>query len=461
MRVVKPAAMEYGTRIAALSASRGQAAPAWGRAARRCVRALTGTAALPTQNLLLFLVEAVFYFTVMIGFLHFRRRLGLGVFLTALGVMHFLETYLAAVFYVQVPFGVVSPGSSIMFAGKLMLILLLYIKEDAEVVRQPIYGLFLGNLLTISLALLLQFHTMAGLGGGGDTGFLKEIGWLMLWGTTLLYVDSIGIILLYERLGRLLPRSASLRFFIAGALMLTFDQIGFFSALHLFLDLPLEAFWGGWHAKMLAVALYSVIFFFYRRLRDVREGHAASARPLSDIFGDLTFRERYESLLARSGRDALTGVFDRARMEIDAPAMIRTGLQSGGEIGMVIFDADHFKGVNDRFGHLEGDKVLKALADLVQSSMRAEDRLYRFGGEEFIILLPGLGPQAALAVAERLRRKVASTLATPDGMPVTISCGVASGPLDGETFSEMLARADERLYSAKHEGRNRVCGHAA
>ena len=93
-------------------------------------------------NLALFLLEAVIYFAVMTSFLHFRRQLGLGVFLAALGVMHFMETYLAAVFYVELPFGLVSPGSSVFFAGKLMMILLLYLKEDAATVRQPIYGCF-------------------------------------------------------------------------------------------------------------------------------------------------------------------------------------------------------------------------------------------------------------------------------------------------------------------------------
>ena len=80
---------------------------------------------------------------------HFRLRgrIGVGVFMCALGVMHFLETYLASVFYVALPFGIVSPGSAILFSGKLMMLLLLYMKEDAATVRQPIYGLLIGNAL--------------------------------------------------------------------------------------------------------------------------------------------------------------------------------------------------------------------------------------------------------------------------------------------------------------------------
>ena len=88
-----------------------------------------------TENLILLLIEAGFYFVFMVGILHLRHQLGIGVFVAALGVMHFLETYLAAVFYVELPFGVISPGSSVLFSGKLMMILLLYVKEDAAVVR--------------------------------------------------------------------------------------------------------------------------------------------------------------------------------------------------------------------------------------------------------------------------------------------------------------------------------------
>ncbi|MEK1925522.1 MAG: GGDEF domain-containing protein, partial [Rhizobium giardinii] len=82
-------------------------------------------------NVLLFLCEGLVYVAVMITLLHLRHLLGIGVFIAALGVLHFIETYLAAVFYVQLPFGVISPGSAVLFAGKLMMILLLYLKEDA------------------------------------------------------------------------------------------------------------------------------------------------------------------------------------------------------------------------------------------------------------------------------------------------------------------------------------------
>ena len=155
-------------------------------------------------NAVLLLCEAALYFGVMVGLFRLRRRIGIGVFMCALGVMHFLETYLAGVFYVATPVGMLSPGSTVLFSGKLVMLLLLYIKEDAASVRQPIYGLLLGNALTVGLVLLLRFHDVAALPSGlaPDIGFIDDMGWLMVWGTALLYLDAILIILLYERLGR-------------------------------------------------------------------------------------------------------------------------------------------------------------------------------------------------------------------------------------------------------------------
>lgn len=410
-------------------------------------------------NLLLFVVEAVGYFALMVSLLHFRYRLGLGMFLTALGVMHFMETYLAAVFYVELPFGLASPGSSIFFTGKLMMILMLYLQEDAATVRQPIYGLFIGNLLTVGVAWVLQLHSTVVLPSGeaADLGFLKEMGWLMVWGTTLLYLDSIGIILLYERLGRYFRRRIILRFLICGIVLLSFDQLGFFGGLHYFFGVPASAFWTGWIAKMFSVCIYTILFAIYE-IWIRRAGIAANARPIGDIFGDLTFRERYNDLLNRTGRDVLTGIYDRTRMEMDAPVMVHDALRQGQFATVLILDADHFKDVNDRFGHLQGDQVLKAIATRLGMMLRATDRVFRFGGEEFVAVCPGTDHEEGLLLAERLRWAIAMSVSTPDGAPVTVSVGVATADEDGLNFTNILSAADDRLYQAKKSGRNCVVG---
>ncbi|NLS03434.1 GGDEF domain-containing protein [Rhizobium sp. P32RR-XVIII] len=410
-------------------------------------------------NLGLIVLQALGYFTLMVTLLHFRHRLGLGVFMTALGVMHFLETYLAAVFYVSLPFGVASPGSSVFFAGKLMMILMLYLQEDASTVRQPIYGLFIGNLLTVAIAWILQLHQTVEVspGNGADFAFLNEMGWLMVWGTTLLYLDALGIILLYERLGRWIKRNVIFRFLICGLVLLTFDQIGFFGALHLFLDVPLAAFWGGWIAKMFAIFVYTALFAVYE-VYIRRKAISGAPRSLSDLFGDLTFRERYNDLLERTGRDILTGVYDRSRMELEAPVMVREALRQGHFVTVIIIDADHFKDVNDNFGHLQGDEVLKAITSRLGTILRSADRVFRFGGEEFVAICPATSHQEGLLVAERLRWAIATSVRTPDAQSVTVSIGVATADEDGVSFTTVLSAADERLYQAKKSGRNCVVG---
>jgi diguanylate cyclase (GGDEF)-like protein len=413
------------------------------------------------SNLMLFVIEAVSYFTLMVTLLHFRHRIGLGVFLTALGVMHFMETYLAAVFYVELPFGIVSPGSSIFFTGKLMMILMLYLQEDAAVVRQPIYGLFLGNLLTVGIAWIVQWHVPVALSAGTAPAndFLREMGWLMLWGTTVLYLDAIGIILLYERLGRYFRHRLVLRFLVCGLVMLTFDQIAFFGAVHYFFGVPLAAFWGGWKAKIFAVGIYTALFAIYE-LWIGRAVVTSGARPIADIFSDLTFRERYNDLLSSTGRDILTGLYDRTRMELEAPPLIRETLRQGQFATVIILDADHFKNVNDQFGHLQGDEVLRAIALRLGTILRASDRMYRFGGEEFVAICPATDHGEAMRLAERLRWTIESSVSTPDGKPVTISIGVAIVGEDGDDFTALLSTADARLYQAKKNGRNRVDGRA-
>ncbi|MCV9960437.1 GGDEF domain-containing protein [Pararhizobium sp. BT-229] len=410
-------------------------------------------------NVFLFFCEGLVYVAVMVTLLHLRHVLGLGVFIAALGVLHFIETYLAAVFYVQLPFGVISPGSAVLFAGKLMMILLLYVKEDAATVRQPIYGLLAGNFLTVALSLLLQMHeTVSSVPNRtADLAFIDEMGWLMLWGTLLLYLDSLLIILLYERIGRWLRGFLTLRFLLCGVVVLTFDQAGFYIVLHALNGAPAEVFWGGWIAKMAAAVLYSLALGAYLHFSS-HSVLSVSRQPLGDIFNTLTFRERYEDLLSKSGRDMLTGALDRSRFEFEAPRLIRHAVATGNAVSLIMIDADHFKSINDRFGHIEGDHVLKAIANAVRSGLRQSDYFFRYGGEEFVVLCDGLDHASALSRAEDLRLRVLTGVMTADHSTVSVSIGIASTPVDGATVIDLLAKADARLYEAKRRGRNCVVG---
>ncbi|MGX8013135.1 GGDEF domain-containing protein [Mesorhizobium sp. ORM8.1] len=404
----------------------------------------------------LLLAEAVLYFGAMVTLFRFRRRIGLGVFICALGAMHFLETYLASVFYVALPFGMVSPGSAVLFSGKLVMLLLLYMKEDAATVRQPIYGLLLGNAMMVGLVLILRLHSIAPLPDGKmpDIGFIDEMGWLMVWGTTLLFIDAILIILLYEKLGAFLRQRPFIRILASVACVLTFDQVGFFTALHFVAGAPIEVFFGGWFAKMGAALAYSGMLIAY--LRWVEDNDIAVPRGLSDIFDTLTYRERYEALIKYVGRDGLTGLLHRGSFDADGESAVAGAIRTGRPLSLLIVDVDHFKSINDRFGHAEGDKVLKSMAAMLAETVSGNDQVFRIGGEEFAILCQQSHTGGRL-LGESIRN-AAKASAHTSRFNMTVSAGVSTVSETTRCLADIFALADQRLYKAKLSGRDRVVG---
>lgn len=155
---------------------------------------------------------------------------------------------------------------------------------------------------------------------------------------------------------------------------------------------------------------------------------------------------------AEANTDALTGVLNRRALftQFDDD-MVVTGL------AVVMFDLDHFKQINDRYGHARGDLVLQQFSGVMRSQLRNADVIARLGGEEFCIILPGLSRDAARTVAERIRSAYAA-LQIPindHGAAATVSAGLATGS-PSETFSSVLSRADAALYKAKSAGRNQI-----
>ncbi len=155
-------------------------------------------------------------------------------------------------------------------------------------------------------------------------------------------------------------------------------------------------------------------------------------------------------------RDAKTGLLTSAAWTSAATRTLARAAAGGREVAVLVVDLDHFKQVNDRYGHLTGDAVLRRTAETLRGALRPDTLLARFGGEEFVVLLPDAGAAAARATAERLREAVERqprAVAELD-LPVTASFGVAAGS-DVE-LTALLAQADRALYDAKRAGRNRV-----
>jgi diguanylate cyclase (GGDEF)-like protein len=405
---------------------------------------------------LVLLAQAVIYFAAMAVIFRFRAAIGIGVFYCVLGAMHFLETYLAAVFFIQLPFGLISPGSTVMFAGKLAFFLLLYIKEDAESMRQPVYGLLVGNILMVALAMVLRVYSDPAIlpGYNPDLRFLDQIGFLMIWGTVLLFVDLIALVVIYERLGTLVTNTIPGRIFVSLVIVLSFDQAFFYAGLHLLSGVPLSAFYGGWIAKVGAAGVFTLMLTLYLHFIETTAIHARLHGAV-DVFDRLTYRHQYEKLVERIGRDALTGLQDRGRFDMKGPAILQAALRSELSVSLMMIDIDHFKAINDQNGHPQGDKIIREVADTIMGTKREADELFRYGGEEFALFCPET-PPGAMALAERIRAAVAATRHPALGRSVTISVGLATFPADAKDLRELLMRADAALYEAKALGRNRV-----
>jgi diguanylate cyclase (GGDEF)-like protein len=173
---------------------------------------------------------------------------------------------------------------------------------------------------------------------------------------------------------------------------------------------------------------------------------------------EAALRKVYEAAIL----DGLTGVFNRKHLEERIALELDFALRHDQPLSVVIIDVDHFKKVNDTYGHLAGDAVLKSISSLVASMLRPSDLVGRYGGEEFVIVARGTTVADAALLADRLREAVGKAPVTYDGkeIRVTSSAGVASLACCGELRDRatLLGTADRRLYAAKEGGRNRVVG---
>ncbi|WP_261301579.1 sensor domain-containing diguanylate cyclase [Paenibacillus andongensis] len=171
------------------------------------------------------------------------------------------------------------------------------------------------------------------------------------------------------------------------------------------------------------------------------------ARAMMRAFGGL--QDQADQMSEEARTDKLTGLANRLALDERLSKWMSEGLNWS----LLILDIDHFKSVNDTFGHKTGDETLLHLARILESQTRDEDLVCRFGGEEFVIVMPSQSLLAGRQLAERIRKKVESTV-SPTGKPITVSIGLASYPEHGDNFNQVFEMADLAMYNAKRDGRN-------
>jgi two-component system cell cycle response regulator len=190
---------------------------------------------------------------------------------------------------------------------------------------------------------------------------------------------------------------------------------------------------------------------------DPHELRARARNQIRRKFYQDRLRSDLGTALEMALTDPLTGLYNQRYLRRHLSGLVESG--QGRQLSVLMIDVDHFKSVNDSFGHPSGDRALRLIADSLRINTRVFDSLARYGGEEFVVVMPGTGPEEAAVAAERLRSAVEAIEFLPlDGrrVPLTVSIGVACPPIAAGSPELLLQAADAALYEAKRNGRNRV-----
>ena len=196
---------------------------------------------------------------------------------------------------------------------------------------------------------------------------------------------------------------------------------------------------------------------FRRRRRFTDDQIQLLERLLCTLLYPLRNALLYRDALHAARKDALTGVWNRAALDEALQRAMCLARRHRSALSVLMIDLDHFKRINDRFGHACGDKALRSVVDCIRNCIRGSDELFRYGGEEFVLLLPNTDKQGALLLADRIRRCIAGGRhVCEDGdMRLTVSIGVTAMKR-GDAPDRLFERADRAMYQAKEAGRNKV-----
>jgi diguanylate cyclase (GGDEF)-like protein/PAS domain S-box-containing protein len=204
----------------------------------------------------------------------------------------------------------------------------------------------------------------------------------------------------------------------------------------------------GWGRAKGAIATFDDVTELERKKAELEKANVELEKSQEEV------RLQNEELLILARRDPLTGVSNRRAFMETFEAYFQAAHHEGRGLSCLMVDIDHFKRINDGHGHQTGDEVIQRVSEALASEVRSTDAVCRYGGEEFCIMLPEAGIEPAVAVSERLRRRIASPGFAR--VPVTASIGVASIAFGANSLAELINQADEALYASKQAGRNRV-----
>lgn len=418
------------------------------------------------QQFLMLALQATIMAITVLGLFRARTVLGLTPLYVVLGGLQYLEATLSLRVEVAPGF-VVYPASTVMFPATLASVLLIYVKEDAVEARKLVYGLVLANIVAVVASLLIGWQLQLPGTAASNLRSQDFLGsaWISTVGTSLLFLDVLGVILFYEFFSRF-TRGLFAPFFLSFFTIVAFDNLMFMAMVHANRPNVLELLLSGFIGKGLAALYYSGLAWAYLRFAEPRTAVVGSG-DVSDVFQRLTYRQKYEQVRQRMVRDALTGLFNRGHFDETLPQKLAHAERTGETLSLLVMDVDKFKSINDSLSHIDGDRALQLIARTLTEQTRSGDVACRFGGDEFVVLLPRTDAVSAAAFAERFRETLSDACRSaspphPWGL-LSTTIGIATYPADREvrTPEDLLRMADRRLYEGKHGGRGRVVGAAA
>lgn len=418
---------------------------------------------MPISDTLLLAVETAVAVSLVLGLFRARGALGLSPLYVLMGGFQFLASTPGPSVAVWQGLAV-QPAALVLLPANLVALLVVYLKEDQAEARKLVYGLVVANASLTLVALLVGGHaTLTGASASADwsQGAMATWARLAMTGSAVMLIDMLGLLVLFEATGKH-TRSLFVRASVSLFVVVALDSL-LFSGFEAFGTAPVVA-----SVPAIAGLLAAISVVFAAALtmyvdRAERLGlHGADGAATAGIFQVLTYRQKYELARRRMVFDALTGLHNRLHFDEAAPHALAQARRYQEPLSLMILDGDRVKDVNDRFSHIEGDRVLKLMGATIAAEVRAADIACRYGGDEFVVVLPRTSPESARAQAERCHARLRDACTTaepayPWGL-VTFSVGIASFPEDGpfETIEDLFRVADRRLYAGKRAGGARI-----
>lgn len=412
----------------------------------------------------LILAQALLCFALCMGAFRTRHVFGMAPLFFTLGSLEGMKYFAFAQLQLSVPWlGLVSPGSLVFYVGALAVMLVVYAREGLVHARQLLWAM-LYVMVVLSLITTLAYQAFllpnAKQLMAFDPKILSMSAWWQIVGTVMSFIGGLFAIMFYNILARFdLP--AALRIALSLAVVAAIDSI-FFDVLARGINtLGSAAFYSNMAGKVIMAFVYGSFAWVYLRYVDSMDDTVRSnSGTTGKLFAALTYQTRIEELEYELQRDTLTGAYNRRFLDRALPEQLELDQLRGQPTALLYLDIDHFKKINDQYGHPTGDLILQQLVQLTKSLVRRGDSVVRVGGEEFVVILPGTTQKEAREFADRILQYLQSQplLQHPHAIQATATIGLAVSPQDADSARSLLKCADERLYQGKHAGRALVVG---